>query len=207
MYTLYSIPGTCSTGITVLLEKLAVDFKTVARDDVPNYTEIVPTNAVPALKTEDGQIITEGAAIVLYLLEKHNSDMLPADLSEKAEFLKWLMFDYATLHVAYSKLFTIAMKVKIDETEQANVMQQLGDQTSALWAIVDKRLSDKTFILGDQATIVDYLMAIYSSWGNYFPNVKISLGQNVERFIVDVQALPEFKAGFQTEKIQFKAAA
>ena len=207
MYTLYSIPGTCSTGITILLEKLAVDFKTVAREDVPNYTEIVPTNAVPALKTEDGQIITEGAAIVLYLLEKHNSDMLPADLSEKAEFLKWLMFDYATLHVAYSKLFTIAMKVKMDETEQANVMQQLGDQTSALWEIVDKRLSDKTFIMGDQATIVDYLMAIYSSWGNYFPNVKISLGQNVERFIVDVQALPEFKAGFQTEQIQFKAAA
>ena len=207
MYTLYSIPGTCSTGITILLEKLAVDFKTVAREDVPNYTEIVPTNAVPALKTEDGQIITEGAAIVLYLLEKHNSDMLPADLSEKAEFLKWLMFDYATLHVAYSKLFTIAMKVKMDETEQANVMQQLGDQTSALWEIVDKRLSDKTFVMGDQATIVDYLMAIYSSWGNYFPNVKISLGQNVERFIVDVQALPEFKAGFQTEQIQFKAAA
>lgn len=207
MYTLYSIPGTCSTGITILLEKIAVDFKTVAREDVPNYTEIVPTNAVPALKTEDGQIITEGAAIVLYLLEKHNSDMLPADLSEKAEFLKWLMFDYATLHVAYSKLFTIAMKVKMDETEQANVMQQLGDQTSALWEIVDKRLSDKTFVMGDQATIVDYLMAIYSSWGNYFPNVKISLGQNVERFIVDVQALPEFKAGFQTEQIQFKAAA
>ena len=207
MYTLYSIPGTCSTGITILLEKLAVDFKTVAREDVPNYTEIVPTNAVPALKTEDGQIITEGAAIVLYLLEKHNSDMLPADLSEKAEFLKWLMFDYATLHVAYSKLFTIAMKVKMDEAEQANVMQQLGDQTSALWEIVDKRLSDKTFIMGDQATIVDYLMAIYSSWGNYFPNVKISLGQNVERFIADVQALPEFKAGFQTEQIQFKAAA
>ena len=207
MYTLYSIPGTCSTGITILLEKLAVDFKTVAREDVPNYTEIVPTNAVPALKTENGQIITEGAAIVLYLLEKHNNDMLPADLSEKAEFLKWLMFDYATLHVAYSKLFTIAMKVKMDEAEQANVMQQLGDQTSTLWEIVDKRLSDKTFIMGDQATIVDYLMAIYSSWGNYFPNVKISLGQNVERFIADVQVLPEFKAGFQTEQIQFKAAA
>ncbi|MGH1377002.1 MAG: glutathione S-transferase family protein [Alphaproteobacteria bacterium] len=207
MYTLYSIPGTCSTGITILLKKLAVDFKTVAREDVPNYTEIVPTNAVPALKTEDGQIITEGAAIVLYLLEKHNNDMLPADLSEKAEFLKWLMFDYATLHVSYSKLFTIAMKVKMDEAEQADVMQQLGDQTSALWEIVDKRLSGKTFIMGDQATVVDYLMAIYSSWGNYFPNVKISLGQNVERFIADVQALPEFKAGFQTEQIQFKAAA
>jgi len=45
------------------------------------------------MKSPDGQIITEGAAIVLYLLEKHNSPMLPADLHQKADCLRWLMFD------------------------------------------------------------------------------------------------------------------
>ena len=102
MYTLYTIPGSCSSGITVLLEKLQLEYTPVKREDVPNYSDIVPTNQVPALKSPDGQIITEGAAIVLYLLEKHNSPMLPADLSRKAEFLRWLMFDYATLHPAYA---------------------------------------------------------------------------------------------------------
>ena len=69
MYTLYSIPGTCSTGITVLLTRLGLDFEVIKRDDVPNYSDIAPTNQVPALKDGD-QIITEGSAIVLYLLEK-----------------------------------------------------------------------------------------------------------------------------------------
>jgi glutathione S-transferase len=207
MYTLYSISGTCSTGITVLLEKLGVEFQTIQRDDVPDYAQIVPTNAVPALKTEDGQIITEGAAIALYLLEKHKSDMLPTDLSKKVDFLQWLMFDYATLHPAYAKLFTIAMKVQIDESEKVKLMQQLGDKVSDTWAILDKRLASQNFICGEQASIIDYLATIYSSWGNYFPDVKITLGENVERLIADVQSLPEFKAGYEAESTEFKAAA
>ena len=207
MYTLYSISGTCSTGITVLLEKLGVEFQTIQRADVPNYLEIVPTNAVPALKTEEGQIITEGAAIVLYLLEKHKNDMMPSALPAKAEFLQWLMFDYATLHPAYAKIFTIAMKVEIDESEKAKVMQQLGDHLSGLWAILDKRLADQKFIVGEQASVIDYMATIYSSWGNYFPDVKITLGKNVERLIADVQNLPEFKAGYAAENTAFKAAA
>jgi len=80
MYTVYTIPGSCSSGIVVLLENLQVEYTAVKREDVPNYSEIVPTNQVPALKTPDGQIVTEGAAIALYLLEKHHSPMLPADI-------------------------------------------------------------------------------------------------------------------------------
>ena len=93
MYTLYTIPGSCSSGITVLLEKLQLEYTAVKREDVPNYSDLVPTNQVPALNLPDGQVITEGAAIVLYLLEKHNSPMLPTDLSQKAEFLRWLLID------------------------------------------------------------------------------------------------------------------
>ena len=69
MYTLYSLGGSCSTGITILLRKLEVPFKIIQRGDVNDYSSIVPTNQVPALK-DDTLLITEGAAIVLYLLEK-----------------------------------------------------------------------------------------------------------------------------------------
>ena len=100
MYTLYSIPGTCSTGITILLTKLGVDFKVIKRDDVPNYSDFVPTNQVPALKHDD-QIITEGAAIVLYLLEKHQNDILPKDISDKGEFLQYLMLFYMYYHTDF----------------------------------------------------------------------------------------------------------
>lgn len=207
MYTVYTIPGSCSSGIVILLEKLQVEYTAVKREDVPNYTDFVPTNQVPALKTPDGQIITEGAAIALYLLEKHNSDMLPVDLSQKAEFFRWLMFDYATLHPAYGKMFAIQYRVEMDETEKANVLQQLAISVSELWAILDRELEKKKYIAGDQPTIVDYLATIYSSWGNNFPDIKITLGKNVERLIDEVSALPEFQAGYRNENAAFKKAA
>lgn len=204
MYTVYTIPGSCSSGIVILLEKLGVEYKPVKREDVPDYSAIVPTNQVPALKTEDDQIITEGAAIALYLMEKHKSPMLPEDLSAKAEFLRWLIFDYATLHPAYGKMFAIKFKVKMNEDDRTSVLCQLADSVSALWAILDKELENKKFITGDQPTIVDYLAAIYSSWGNNMPEIKIALGENVQRLIDEVAELPEFQAGYRRENGKFK---
>lgn len=207
MYTLYSIPGTCSSGITALLEKLGVAYEVIKRDDVSNYTEIVPTNAVPALKLENGSVITEGAAIALYLLEKHENNMVPSDLDKKAEFLKWFMFNYATLHPAYGKMFTITFKVDMSDAEKAKLMPQLANVTSNLWAILDKRLATQKFIFDDQPSIIDYLVAIYSSWNNYFPEVKINLGANVERLVSEVSELPEFRAAYAKEGKDFSKAA
>lgn len=207
MYTIYTIPGSCSSGVVILLEKLQVEYTAVRREDVPNYSDFVPTNQVPALKTPDGQIITEGAAIALYLLEKHNSDMLPVELSQKAEFFRWLMFDYATLHPAYGKMFAIQYRVEMDQLEKNKVLSQLATSISGLWAILDRELEKKKYICGDQPTIVDYLATIYSGWGNNFPDIKITLGKNVERLIDEVSALPEFQAGYKKENAEFKKAA
>jgi glutathione S-transferase len=204
MYTLYTIPGSCSSGITVLLEKLQLEYTPVKREDVSNYSDIVPTNQVPALKTPEGQIITEGAAIALYLLEKHSSPMLPADLSDKAEFLRWLMFDYSTLHPAYGRMFAIQYKTQLDENEKKSVIKQLAAYVSGLWAILDKELEKKKFITGDKPTVADYLATIYSGWGNNFPDIKITLGKNVERLVDEVSSLPEFLAGYKKENIEFK---
>lgn len=203
MYTLYTIPGSCSSGITVLLEKLQIPYTPVKREDVENYIELVPTNQVPALQTPAGQIITEGAAIVLYLLEKYESPMLPGDLMRKAEFLRWLMFDYATMHPAYGRMFAIRFRVQMDESERTSVLKQLAGQVSRLWAILDKELEKKRFITGDEPTIVDYLAAVYASWGENFPDAGIVLGNNVKRLIDEVSVLPEFRAGYKKENLEY----
>ena len=204
MYTVYTIPGSCSSGIVVLLEKLGLAYTPVKREDVSNYSEIVPTNQVPALKTPEGQIITEGGAIALYLLEKHKSPMLPTDLADKAEFLRWLMFDYATLHPAYGKMFAVFYRLELSDNDKTKALQQLASNVGDLWAILDRELEKKKFITGDEPTIVDYLATVYSSWGKNFKGIDIQLGKNVERLIAEVSALPEFQAAYKRENIEFK---
>ena len=205
MYTLYTLPGSCSTGIAVLLEKLGVPYQLIRRNDVADYQKIVPTNQVPALKTPEGRVLAEGAAIALYLLEKHASTMLPADIEKRSEFYQWLNFDYSTLHPAYGKMFTIAYKVKLSDEVKADLLQQLAETVSGLWAILDKRLETRRFILGDQPTHADYMAAVYSSWNAGFAGIKIELGKNVKRFIADVASLPEFKAAYEKEQVEFKS--
>lgn len=207
MYTLYTLPGSCSTGIVVLLEKLGVPYQLINRNDVPDYQTMVPTNQVPALKTQEGRVFTEGAAIALYLLEKHDNAMLPKDLEARAEFYQWLNFDYSTLHPAYGRMFTIAYKIKLSDKLKAETLQQLADSVSSLWAILDKRLETRKFILGDQPTQPDYMAAVYSSWNASFADTNIKMGNNVKRLIADVASLPEFKAAYKKEQIEFKKTA
>ena len=78
MYTLYFSPGTCSLATQVILRELNVPFQLVNRHSVENYFYINPLGAVPALGV-DGNIITEGAAIILHLLKRHPNDLLPND--------------------------------------------------------------------------------------------------------------------------------
>lgn len=197
MYQLYTIPASCSTGIYALLNSFELPFKVIKRDDEPNYQTIVPTNQVPALK--DGEeLITEGAAIVLHLLDKQNIDL--ETLGGARKFRQWLMFNYATLHPAYSKLFTINQQLEESPIKQA-VMEDLASKVADLWKIIDERLAHNIYIMGDNVTVIDYLLAVYLNWGNFFSNVDIPVGQNVLRLVKHVSKLPEFISAYEQEGV------
>lgn len=199
MYRLYAIPGSCSTGIHVLLNKLGQEVDVINRDDVDDYQKLAPTNQVPALVAGD-EILTEGSAIVLHLLEEHGLAPLPG--RETREFRQWLLFNYATLHPTYSQLFVAGVKNVVEDTESRTVLiNHVAERLSALWDIVESRLESREFMVGDTPTIIDYLLAIYANWGNAVPEADIEIGPNARRLIERVVALPEFAKAVEREGI------
>jgi glutathione S-transferase len=192
MYTLYTIPGSCSTGIHALLIELGQPYEIVMRSDVPDYKNLVATNQVPALQTEDG-LITEGAAICHYLLKKHAD----GQYLNSHRFVEALMYNYATLHGAYSKLF--ATQKMPDGQEKQAYQEQLAASTTELWQIVNQRLEGKTFMHENTPTVIDYLLAIYVRWGNAFPNLNMPVGANVLALVEKVSELPQFQQAFEKE--------
>ncbi len=201
MYTLYTLPGSCSTGIAVLLEKLGVDYRLVPRGDVADYMKIVPTNQVPALVTEGGKVIAEGAAIALYLLEKHDNDMLSKDPELRADFYQWLNFDYSTLHPAYSRIFVAVFKADLPDEAKTKLSVQMAAGVSGLWAILNERMANQRFVLGDKPSHPDYMAAVYATWNSHFPQLDIVLGENVKRWLGEVYELPEFVAAYAKEGV------
>lgn len=195
MYTLYTMPASCSTAIHALLNQLEQPVEIAPFDQVDEYQKIAPTKQVPALQDGD-KILTEGAAIVLYLLEKHGVSL--DSWGDKAQFHYWLMFCYATLHPAYSKLF--ASMTKMPESDARNEFyQNMASRLSELWQIVDKQLGNNAYLLGDKLSVMDYLIAIYANWGNVFPQLTIKLGDNVIKHVEKIAQLPAFKLAYKRE--------
>ena len=199
MYRLYTIPGSCSTGIHVLLNKLGQDVELISREEIENYESLVPTNQVPALQT-DGELLTEGAAIVMHLLQEHGAAPLPG--RETRTFRQWLMFNYATLHPTYSQLFMAGVKNVIPPgPARDTLIQHVADRLSTLWAIVETRLEESPYMAGDTPTVIDYLLALYASWGNAVPEAPVRIGPKARKLIENVVALPEFQRAIAREKI------
>ncbi|MCS6945130.1 MAG: glutathione S-transferase N-terminal domain-containing protein, partial [Sutterellaceae bacterium] len=75
---LYYSPGACSLSPHIVLRELGVPFelvkvnlKTKRTADDRDFTTINPKGYVPALELDDGQVLTEGPAIVQYLADRN----------------------------------------------------------------------------------------------------------------------------------------
>src|SRR5437870_2024710 len=127
----------------------------------PDFLKISPNNRIPAIvdhaPADGGQPINvfESGAILLYLAGK-TGQFIPGDLRGQVQTLEWVMWQMGGLgpmagqnhhfaHYAPEKLpYAIDRYVK---------------ETSRLYAVLDKRLKGRDFLVGKQYTIAD--MAAY----------------------------------------------
>ena len=206
MYTLYYKKGACSLAINALLRELGQDFELIDYKTVDNYKEKINSAGQVPVLDDNGLIITEGAAIALYLLNKHESDMLPKDLKERANALQWLMFANATVHPSYGKLFFSAMKLQSDAAKK-EAMEAAVEGLNANWKIVNERLQNKNFVCGDKPTMADFFLAVYANWNTNFENAGIELGKNTMRMIKELSKRDAFTQALDSEHVDYKIAA
>ena len=83
MYTLYYSQGACSVATQVVLRELGQEVKLIDAQLDKSFNEVNPVLAVPVLVDGDN-CLTEGAAILLYLLEKHQNSLFPGTNRQQA---------------------------------------------------------------------------------------------------------------------------
>ena len=116
---LYYSPGACSlsphivaseAGLAIDLEKVNLaEHKTESGQD---YMAVNPKGYVPALRLDDGSVLTEGPAIVQYLADqKPASGLAPAlGTIDRYRLQEWLNFIATELHKSFSPLFNKARR-------------------------------------------------------------------------------------------------
>jgi glutathione S-transferase len=198
MYTLYYSPHACSLAIHVVLNQLGQAVKVIDKNHVDDFKAINPAANVPVL-VDGNNTLTEGAAILLHLLDKHQSPMLPASGDARQKAIQDIMFANASVHPAYSKLFFLARNI-VDENAKLAGFNAAAVIINKLWAIVESELQTNPFLGGNSPSAADILLAVYSTWGTFFP-VDITFGEKTTAMLNAVQAMPSFTKAVEAQSV------
>ena len=198
---LYYKPGACSQATHITLQELGlnheldrVEQETGKTDSGQDFTQVSPNGYVPALQLDDGQVLTEGPAILQYLADQHpNSDLSPAPGTvERARMQSVLTFVSSELHPGF-RAFYLNPNLAGEEREQAEAgLAKRFDYLESLLGDGQDFLTSKTF------TIADAYGFVVSSWA---PRVGFDLKPwpKVRAFVERVRARPSVQAALGAE--------
>lgn len=196
---LYYSPGACSLSPHIVLCELGlphdlerVDLKTHVTASGADYYSINPKGYVPALELDDGQLLTEGPAIVQFLADrKPEAGLLPpAGSLERARVQEWLTFIGTELHKNFSPLFRPTTSDDWKAAALANIERRLG--------YINDRLADRAYLTGDRFCVADAYLFTVARWTQ---PMKIDLAPwpHVAAFLQRVAERPGVQAALRAE--------
>ena len=196
---LFYASGACSlsphivaqeAGIELSLQKVDLKTKTIASEG--DFLAINPKGYVPTLQLDDGQVLTEGTAIVQYLADlKPERGLAPAaGTLARYRLQEWLGFINSELHKTYSPLFRPDTPAETRAERQAYLSKR--------YALVEKHLAGHSYLLGDDFTVADAYLFTVTNWAGA---VKLDLTPfpNLRKFQERVAARPAVKAAMKAE--------
>lgn len=159
MLTFFMTPGSCSTGIHLLLEKLEVPFQVTVLNlpagdhRQPAYLAVNPKGTIPALQLDDGRVLTEFGAIAYWLARQYpRARLLPDDPAEAAGVIAQLDHAVGTVHgQGWTRVFTpeayLPPGLEANETGRwiPAIQAQGKDLVGRGLAVIEAQLADDTF--------------------------------------------------------------
>lgn len=195
---LYYAPGACSlsphivsreAGLAVDLKKVNLKDKTI--DGGGDYRQVNAKGYVPALEV-DGQVLTEGPAIVQYLADqKPDSGLAPkAGSFERSKLQEWLNFISTEIHKGFSPLF----KPNTPDDYKKIVKENLA----ARFDWLDKQLAGKDYVTGKAFTVADAYLFTVLRWSEP-TKIDLSRWPNLVAYLARVAARPKVKEALKFE--------
>ncbi len=172
---LYYSPGACSLSPHIVAREAGLDVELVKTDlttkhtaDGGDFTQVNGKGYVPTLRLDNGQVLTEGPAIVQYLADqKPESGLAPkAGTMERYRLQEWLNFITSEIHKSYSPLFNPDASADWKAAAKANLVKRFG--------FVANHLAGKQYLMGDQFTVADAYLFTVANWGQW---VGVDIGQ------------------------------
>jgi glutathione S-transferase len=165
VFKLYYAAGGCSISPHIALREVGASFelhvvnlKTKKLEDGSDFTAVNPKGQIPALILENGELLTEGSAIVQYIADLDPSRKLapPAGTLPRVRLQEWLNFIASELH----KTIAPFLRAEAPDAYKAILRQRLEGKL----VFVAEHLAKRPFLLGEFSVADPYLFYILRTW-------------------------------------------
>lgn len=137
-------------------------FENLGADDA--LREANPLRQIPTLILDDGTVMTESAAITLYLADlTGRDDLVPGPAApQRADFLRWLVFIVANIYPTYTYVDVPSRFVPV-EAAQASYAEAVHDYAKKLYGVLEGAAKAPWF-LGERFSVLDIYAAVMTRW-------------------------------------------
>lgn len=195
---LYFSPMACSLSAHIVLRELGLPFelirvnnKTKATADGRDFRDINPKGYVAALVLDNGQVLTEGPAIVQYLADQvPGNSLAPANGTwERTRLQELLNFITSEVHGGSAPLFNADIPEPVKEIFRQKLFKRLD--------YLNKGLEQKDYLLTTFGLADAYLFTVLK-WLPFF-NIDIKHWPELASFIERIEARPSVQAAMAAE--------
>lgn len=202
MFTLFYSPGACSLGVHMALihykmpfNLIKVDLATHTTADGGDFYTINPKGYVPALKLESGEVLTEAAAILMYIAAQQ-----PSWKSESAiqhyRLQEWLIFVSTELHKGFGPFFN----KKLPEESKIIAREKLAKRLDFL----ETKLKPNSFLMGNDFSVADAYSFVILRWIKFVnTGLDIESWPNVNAYYAKLVELPATVEAVNAEGLKF----
>src|SRR6202000_1138805 len=161
---LYSLPTPNGVKVSIMLEEIGLPYEVhlvdFGKDDqkTPEFLSLNPNGKIPAILDPDGPggrplALFESGAILIYLADKSGL-LLPHEPARRYETIQWLMFQMSAIGPMFA-LVGFFNKFAGKDYEDKRPLQRYVAESKRLLAVLDRRLSEGGWIMGDEYGIAD----------------------------------------------------
>jgi glutathione S-transferase len=171
---LYYTPSACSMAVHIALRETGQKFELVKVDLSQHKTEsgedyyrINPKGYVPALRLDNGEVLTEDAVLLQYVADqKPEAGLAPKPgTMERYRLMEWLNFISSEMHKTLGALFNPRITPEWKEDRISLFGRRCDYLVNAL--------GDRPYLMGDKFTIADAYLFTILGWADYF---KLDMG-------------------------------
>lgn len=184
-YTLHNRLGSGGFAVEAVLALSGADYSYTPIESVPStplgekITHINPWGQVPALETPDGKVVTETAAILIYLAQTEAGVRDGPHLwnPDPPSLLRWQVFMGVNIYEGVlrgtypDRYFDAALVAGDREAVIASVKSAARKRNHDAFAMIEDEVEQDRFILGPRMSACDVFLAMLYAWHRKQPDL------------------------------------